>query len=405
MNYLKNNYIFKPTLLNSKLNTFLLLGQITALSFIGISSAQALGGVSHINYENIAAIPSNYSISPHVYQWGVAVDKNITSLVYNGTTYEYESLADKVEIRRVNNDLSRGERCTLFVESGGNKRFKPTYPALGDGSGNCDMAKVMGGRTINIGALDVFNNQPHRDNTENNIERVDFIFTSGITAPQVESLAKTGHIVAEKGGNNPVKIAAILTLDSNNEPETYGSLISVRPSGGCNRATTYCYRQTNFSSYNWFIANERKPLGSTNDDHSYPSYIRGASEHLGMVFVPLSALGVPADSTYYGFSYFGDDVNITDHTLNDPSTFPTTSNGKGSLSSGEADIYGGVAGYFMDESCATGTDCGTTPTTIPVVAPPLSFGSQGCFNLREVNHHIVREHKTDRGADGVTPTD
>ncbi|HBS27734.1 MAG TPA: hypothetical protein DD827_11545, partial [Gammaproteobacteria bacterium] len=50
---------------------------------------------------------------------------------------------------------------------------------------------------------------------------------------------------------------------------------------------------------------------------------------------------MPAGTTYYGFSYFADDVTNANA---DPATFPSNTGNAGS--GDEADLYGGTAGYF-----------------------------------------------------------
>ena len=385
---LKNKFVLKSNYLNTTIKILITTGQIAAISITGLSSAHALGEVTQINTEDVAATPYTYNLQGTIYNWGNGVDRKITSFVYGDNTYQYVNLADKVEIRRVNNDLSTGKRCTLFVEKAANFNYIASYPYLNEGNQkNCDMAKVMGGRTINIGALDVFSNQ--RDDSGKNIERVDFIYTSGITAPIANSLGKTGHVVTEKSGNNYVKIAAILTLDSNNEPASYGPLVLVHPHQNCNQETDVCYGITNFGSNNDFVANE------LHHPQNQVHRINGMYENLGMAFVSLENLDVPASSTYYGFSYFGKDTDTAaGHVLTDPSTFPLDSPNNGVLSPGDADMYGGVAGYFIETSCDT--NCG------PDLPPALSFGNAGRLNMREVNTHIVREYES---GGSVTSTD
>ena len=358
MIFLKNKTQFEFNHLRTTLKVIAITSQAIALNIAGLSSAHALGEVKWINFEEVKAKPYEYVLGDITYRWGTGVDRKITSFVYDGTTYEYKNLANKVKIRRVNNDLSTGKRCTLFVEKEDNFNYLASYPlkkskkkgkGKGKNQGNCNMAKVMSGRTINIGALDVFSNQ--RDDSGKNIERVDFIYTHGITAPKANSLRKTGHVVTEKQGNNYVKIAAILSLDKNKNPASYGPLVLVHPKQACDHFTDICYGITNFGSNNDFVANELHP------PQKHVHRIYGSYEPLGMAFVSLEALKVPENSTYYGFSYFGKDTDTSvGHVLTKPSTFPLDTPNNGVLSAGDADMYGGVAGYFVDIACEV--DCG-----------------------------------------------
>ncbi|MCH9741235.1 MAG: discoidin domain-containing protein, partial [Epsilonproteobacteria bacterium] len=205
----------------------------------------------------------------------------------------------------------------------------------------CDMAKVMAGRVINVGALDIFRNEGY---TAKNIERVDFISPNGIVAPpMVGDLAKAGHVVTEKSGNNEIKIAAILSLDANGNPNAYGTLVSIHDADNNDNSDvdygmTNIYFPDNTSIYSQDLGFY---VDNTSGDQGEPWWIQSTNEALGMAFVTLEDLGVSANQKYYGFSYFGSDVTSTMN-LSDYSSFPTNSAGD------TADSYGGVASYFVD---------------------------------------------------------
>ena len=338
-----------------------------------ISTVHALGEVNFITTESIAAIPTEYTLDGKIYRWGQGDNLNIISFEYSGTTYKYETLADEVFIRRIDNGISTHKRCSLFAEKSNNLTYKATYPDDGTGTGNCDMAKVMSGRTINIGALDVFSNKGGPD-SQKNIERIDFIYSKGIKTPNAVSLGKAGHVATEKSGNNYVQIAAILSVDGLGNPTDYGPLVMIHPHQLChNPATDNCYGLTNIGTTNDFLSNNAKP------PQKQVYKIFSSYERLGMAFVSLKDLNVPADSTYYGFSYFGKDVDTSaGHVLTDPSTFPLESLNNGVQSPGDADMYGGVAGYFIDDRCDP-TDC---PDPKVPELEPLDFGSSGRFNIQ-----------------------
>jgi hypothetical protein len=130
MKNLRNRPLFGSGSLNSSLQILKFMGQATALILAGLSSVYALGEVNWINFEEVAATPTTYTLGDSTYHWGTGVDRKITSFVYDDITYEYKNLANKVEIRRVNNDLSTGERCTLFVEKTADFNYVASYPYL-----------------------------------------------------------------------------------------------------------------------------------------------------------------------------------------------------------------------------------------------------------------------------------
>ncbi|HBS27269.1 MAG TPA: hypothetical protein DD827_09140, partial [Gammaproteobacteria bacterium] len=328
----------------------LFFSRITLVLMLGFPVLVSAGGeVSVIYTEEVDgsedAAVNQYSADGNDYRWGVGRNLKITGFRYNDKDYDYRSVANSVVIRRVDNDESTGERCALFAErdGGNNRRFLSDYPDDGSGSGNCDMAEVMGGRIINRGVLDLFANAENSYGSHKNIERVDFITSGGIVAPtDADDLSEAGHVATEKSGNNPVQIAAILSLDENGDPAEYGFLVMVNPAS--NSCSGICYGITNVSTTNSFVVNEDNP------PHSGVYYTGNAStESLGMAFISLEDLGIAAGQTYYGFSYFGTDVDADIHELTDPGSFPLNSEGQSSGGPGQADVYGGTAGVFVEE--------------------------------------------------------
>ena len=279
------------------------------------------------------------------YAWGQGVNLIIDSFDFGGNTYVYHTAANSVIIRR----SSGATPCSLFAETTDSPRnYKADFPGTGS---SCDMAAVMSGNIINRGALDVFNNT-HDSGTKKNIERIDFIFTDGITAPALAAnLTETGHVVTEKSGNNAVKIAAITVLDGSGAPYTYGPLVEVKPSG-CDATTEVCYG----TGLGDFQANDF--LHSPDGDR--PTRNAGHSEFLGMAFVTLDDLGIGVNQEYFGFSYFASDVDAAMDLvgLTDLPTTTSVTNGHG-----DADIYGGTAGYFVLASLIPPVAVNDTATT------------------------------------------
>lgn len=303
----------------------------------------------HTHYENTTT--TNYNVNGTDYVWfgnNLVVD----ALVYNGTTYDYTVMADRVVIRRAGNDITTGDRCALFAAYDTSPTtIKPDYPRL-NGTDNCDMAAVMGGNVINRGVLDLFNNGGGgRTESANNVERVDFIFSGGVTTPIDEAeLTQTGVVATEKSGNNDVLVAAILSLDANGDPASYSLPVRIYRNweGAANK---YAYGMTGVSDSLVFVSNELNP------PQGYPVQHATSYEALGMVFVDMQGLGLSAGQTWYGFSYFSPD--IADNTPNalgqvswnagvnpvDYTSFPQ--NTDHSYDYGDADVYGGVGGYFV----------------------------------------------------------
>jgi len=309
------------------------------LSTLFVTHIFAKGEVTDIYAHYEDAVSSSYTVDFLKHRWGEGKNLIIDGFDYAGKKYEYTTLAKRVVIRRADNDHANGDTCGLFVQKYNNTwyqkyKYEPTYPS------QCDMASVMGGRTINVGALDLFKNEDGGSASEKNIERVDFITDSGIKAPNDSAnLAKAGHVVTEKSGNNPIQIAAIKKLDSYGNPSEYGPLVKILGGGTHNYGMTTIHLPDGDEITKQRLAFLNKDKDG-NDE--YPHRTDDSYEQMGMSFVSLEDLGIEAGEMYYGFSLFGRDVT-SDMDLVDYDSFPKDTSGD------TADPYGGVAGYFMDE--------------------------------------------------------
>lgn len=329
---------------------------LLSLSLVSPHILYAKGEVTQINTHSKTANSLTYSANGDSYTWQ-GNNLVIDSFDYNGKTYNYDVEADRVMIKRVDNAVITGEKCVLFVQSTSQNptTIFPEYPRLGN-TDNCDMAAVMGGRIINRGALDVFNNGGNgRIYSAKNIERVDFIFSGGIPAPYDSSkLSETGVVATEKSGNNDFLVAAILALDSSGQPSSYSKPVHVYRNGS-GSATKYSYGMTNIAYEKVYVNNEASPT----QGYPYSEIHEDFSETLGMVFIDLEAFELTAGQIWYGFSYFSPDVGDTSapNALGqvnwksgiDPvnyAGFPLDTDH--SYERGDADLYGGVGGYFVD---------------------------------------------------------
>ncbi len=306
---------------------------LAALLAAGTGTALARGEVDTVITEAVPATPSSYIADGKTYRWGLGVDLKIRSFVYQGKTLGYNPITpDRVQILRIDNPNANGKPCAIYAERAGDTHgYQPTLPAT---SGECPMGAIIAGDTVNIGALDVFSNAGIGDYSLKNIERVDLIYTTGIIAPD-DNLNLAGHPVLEKSGNNPIKIAAILSLDSNGQPASYGPLVTVHRAAYADSDAVQ-YGITNVNTINDFLwSNDKQPNG--------PMIARSTlAEPLGFAFVTLTDLGIAPGQTYYGVSAFGIDVDAGIHDLNNPNSFPLDT-GIDSIGD-DADLHIGSAG-------------------------------------------------------------
>lgn len=372
-----------------------------ALSLTTISSGAALaaGEVTVVNTSTAVAADTTYTgtVDNADYKWGLGNNLLIEGFEYGGSIYSYDTVADNVQLVRVDNVNATGDQlCSVFVETTGTERnYKAAYPKHAN-SNSCDLEALLSGRVINRGALDLFSNFGVH---AKNIERADFIFTAGITAPNAAGLSNSGHVVTEKSGNNAIKIAAILALDGSGQPSQFGALVRVTD----NNPNGIEYGVTN-------IGNQQNDFLVNTIPGDYPEKSGDSTETLGMAFVSLSDLGVTAGSTYFGFSYFADDVveggageGGATVVLADPTTFLRNT---GNPNSGdEADLYGGTAGYFtistektisgkifQDEDSngsQNGTEAGIGSVSLSLFVDTDSSGSFEPANDQQVGASVV----------------
>ena len=272
------------------------------------------------------------------YTWGTGDNLLLDSVTTAGGLITPAASVDSVAVRRVDNGTITGERCAIFAErSGANDR--DLIPTL-----DCDLANVLAGNIINRGWLDVFSND------RNNIERIDFTFSSGLIAPTTNAeLINSGFLVTEKSGNNPMVMAVITAVDGSGNPTSYGPLVKVWPAGS---GQSISYGIVPSSSRPFSFLTDGATLGANQNGN--PEFIGSSNESLGMVLVTLDDLGVNTSDTFFGFSYFSQDVydatrtnNVAEGiTLSSHLTFPTDTSGNGDV--GDADIYGGAGAYFSN---------------------------------------------------------
>ncbi len=320
--------------------THLIAGGLLA-GALGAGTVYAAGEVTQVQTSELDGTPTKYSIDGRTFHWGMGTSQIMEGFTADGQSFQYAGTADRVElIRHDDEGVSTGNPCGVFVERLGATSgiLRANYPSDGSDTGNCDMAAMLAGRVVNRGALNLFSNTG--DNPKN-VERVDYLYDRGVLTPLTSSaLALSGHVVAEKSGNNPLQIAAVTEVDFLGQPTAFGPLVFVGRNNSCS-GESVCYGVTNLThNYSFFQNNSFAPQG-------YPSFLRNSTEPVGMAFVSLEKLGLKAGQVYYGFSYFADDVDPAVHTLTDVSTFPNDTNDEEIVFGDGPDIYGGVAGYYL----------------------------------------------------------
>ncbi|MGV2829302.1 Ig-like domain-containing protein [Myxosarcina sp. GI1(2024)] len=211
--------------------------------------------------------------------------------------YEIFELVDRVEFQRKDNESISGQRHIYFLEKGSDGSIASSAIST--------MQEAVRSDFINGGTDNVFANREN-DGTPNfnNIERVDFIINSGLNVKPTY-VNNAGFLLLERGGNDPFKIAAITAIDANGNPTEFGNLVSVSQetwgSSGISMETAVFQNQADWT----------EPKITANVP----------SQNLKGVFVSISALGITAEQTIYGYSVFPGDID-SDNDLVGLSDFP-----------------------------------------------------------------------------------
>lgn len=314
----------------------LLLVMIMANTPSGVQAAPSATGISSITaaYDNATGIGDDYSVTryvdsglgaatspynaiePKAYNMLHQVDGGnlrLQSFNIGATNYESSDFPDIIRLRRVNNAQVSGAHQLVWVErgtgdpdsvNGGNRSIKPTAITG-------TMESLAFGDIINRGIDNLFANSVSAGTSANNIERVDVIFSSGLT-PIAENLTTHGFLIMDRGGNDFFKVAAITGLDGSNDPTGYGALHGVI-------STTWGSSLLPLMR----VAVLRQETGALNNTALFPvKHFSGQT--VAGVFVTFQDLGISAGQTFYGFSLFANDVTgISPQNLLNPATFPT----------------------------------------------------------------------------------
>ncbi len=261
------------------------------------------------SYTAFPTSPGTFSLCTGVnytYTWnnGVANQLKLTSFTANSKSFVVSTNATVVvKLRRVNNAVVTGNRSILYSESTllsalaclitGQLDFKAPY--------NHDMAAFLNNNVLNHGTDNIFTNASNGDGNNNNIERVDVIFPTGIASALPTD---AGFILCERGNINAhdgFRIAAILGINGSNDPVSFGAVKTCIAGNGSNNGS---WGHPSLLNGNRLLAAYvlRKDAAE-----SYLRVSSNVNQELGGVFFSFADLGVGSGQTIYGYSLIGPD--------------------------------------------------------------------------------------------------
>jgi hypothetical protein len=345
--------------------------------YINATTARSYSG-------NGATGPTASGITGNTYQYRFGTNvatpnvQLLDSFTVGGLIYHFLPDTPKVVFRRIDNTFSTpGLRKALWFEysgagvsgPGGTAALLPDY--------DDSLERIFSKRIFNIGIDNNFQKDSATNN--NNIERVDVIFRTGLQA--LHTLTKVGFVVFDRGAggtHDPFYIAAIKSLDANGNPASYYNAVA---------ATTADYGNIASTALNYHIF--RKNPG----DAELLLLIPNTNQQRDGVFFTFQSLNVPSTTTViYGYSIFGPDVVVTPATnmVNDSiaANFPTNSN---------------YSNGGLDQVAVTGIAL-TADSNIVLATKIVSFGAQYAAGEVQLNWQLATDNESltiDRSGDGV----
>ncbi|NUN63462.1 hypothetical protein HCU40_01585 [Pseudanabaena biceps] len=236
----------------------------------------------------------------------------ITSITTSDGTYGPVGIPLNVVVKR------NGSPANNIFYSPGTASGTTSGSTISVKSGNAlslTQEQILTQNNINLGSDNVFTNFAsgglRNNNNNNNIERIDFISSTGFSASIFQAFS-----IIERGAGDAFRIAAITELNAGN-PSNYGALVDV--TSGYNSAPTLGLSST------YVVFRNGQPSAN----------ISTSQDLRGILIKPVADLGVTAGGTIYGFSLFAPDTTGSGTQLADVTNttfFPAnTSDGNGGI--------------------------------------------------------------------------
>jgi uncharacterized repeat protein (TIGR01451 family) len=288
-------------------------------------------------------------------------DSDIADITVGTNSYSFVTLADELRIQRKDNPQNTGVRELIYCRGAPVFPVSPNFSIACEGSSLTDMATILLGRSLNYGTDNIFTNNASNDN---NIERIDYIYKTGINVGGAVSTGDVGFVILERGGNDNVRLAAILSVDAGFNPSSFGPLVQI--GGG-----DWGYSGTNYQT----VVFRRDP-----GDLDYRPSADLGSQNIDGTLVTFADLNIDPGTTFFGYALFPDDV------IDGSTNFPGTPMDLVGLTDVPLNTSNGLdlveGGGFFQKNAASATTAlvdllVTKVTNNPVAAP----GSQVTFTI------------------------
>lgn len=243
-----------------------------------------------------SCIATNFS---YTFNSGSSNLLKLIDIITNNKNYYIANVSlATVKLRRVNNAKVTGSRNIVSMESTltstagcpSSKQIilKTPYQDV--------MESFLNTNYINQGTDNIFTNTGNNDGNNNNIERVDVIFPNGLSSSFPNDV---GFAVFDRGVNNNhdgFRIAAITSVDANNDPASFGTLKNCVPGNGTNNGS---WGHPTTANGNKTFAEYVLRKEETETQLKVSSVV---NQQVGGVLFSFTDLGIGANQKIYGYS-------------------------------------------------------------------------------------------------------
>ncbi len=253
-----------------------------------------------VTYQTAANTNANYTTTgggstyfPTSTVYNVRFSEGTSNRMYLGTvtvggrTFDGVALAGDINIARATNAPIKGiHHIVLYQQqtnSGTNVFLKSPYAAT--------MEESLRSPLVNHGADNVFSDQGDANGNNNNIQRIDYLFSDGL--PVHSHVEQRGFLVMDRGGNDRFKIAAVTALDGNGNPTAFGTPVSVM--------------ETNWGASGLTLDTIVMRGYTESGDPQHPS-ADVDPQPLSGVFLSWQALGLKTNDLFYGYALVANDT-------------------------------------------------------------------------------------------------
>jgi uncharacterized repeat protein (TIGR01451 family) len=308
---------------------------------------------------------NNYNLN---FGTAAATNKNLvmTNIGVGGQNYNVQQISNYIGIQRrvFSNSLITTNRHIMLYERVSKTGTNPININLAASFVNT-MEEILLSNVINRGADNVFANRGDSADNNNNIERIDMITTSGLTAPStVARLSQVGFMVLDRNGNDRFKIAAIRAINpATNQPTALGPLVNAGSAG--------TWGPSGYTVNTTVIRRDGAGLFQPSFDPT--------NQSISGTFISYATLGVGVNDTIYGYALFPTDVDATMDLVgltNVPSLTDASQGGLDLLAGGLS-----FAEYPTTDLAVTKTDGQTNALAGSPITYTITVTNNGSTNL------------------------